>query len=229
MPIVARPRRLSPRWRRRLARLRRPAAVGLVTLAVLSGARAVLGPTGPETTVHVATQDLPAGHHLTEDDIRPMTWLSASVPDGVVDDPTGQVLSSPLRRGEPVTDARLTGGGALSGRPPGTVAMPLRLSDPGIAVWLRPGDQVDVLAAPGGTGDVFPVDPAVEAEVLAVDAIILGIGAPGVTDSSSWGPSGDMTSSGNADELIVVAVNRAEASRLALGVGRLVTVAITGR
>jgi hypothetical protein len=76
---------------------------------------------------------------------------------------------------------------------------------------------------------VFPVDPAAEAEILAVDAIILGIGAPGLTDSSSWGPSGDMTSSGNADELIVVAVNRAEASRLALGAGRLVTVAITGR
>lgn len=227
MPTVTMPRRLSPRWRHRLARLRRPAAAGLLTLAVLTGVRAVLAPAGPEMIVLVAAQDLPAGHHLAEGDVRPVNWPSASVPDGIVDDPEGQVLSSPLRRGEPVTDARLTGGGSLSGQPPGTVAMPLRLSDPGIVAWIHPGDHVDVLAAPGAAGDVIPVDPIAAAEVLVVDAVVLGIGAEGQDDSALWGSSGSTASSWGSDELIVVAVDREEASRLALSAGRQVTVAIT--
>jgi Flp pilus assembly protein CpaB len=221
------PHRLSPRWRRRLARIRRPVAAGLLTLAVLSGARAVLAPAGPETTVLVAVRDLPAGHHLSAGDVRPVNWLADSVPDGVVDAPEGRVLSSPLRRGEPVTDARLNGSGALSGQPPGTVAMPIRLSDPGIAVWLHPGDHVDVLAAPGAVGDVAPAPPLAEAEVLVDDAVVLGIGTEGRQDSSSWGSSGNAASSWTAEESLMVAVDRAEASRLAMGTGRLITVVIT--
>jgi Flp pilus assembly protein CpaB len=145
----------------------------------------------------------------------------------VVTDPGGEVLTSPLRRGEPVTDARLAGNGTLTGLPAGMVAVPLRLSDPGVVAWLRPGDRVDVLAAPGAVGDTVLVDATATADVLATDAIVLGVGG-GRDGTAAQRTSGDSFSSGDTLGLVVVAVDRSTAPRLASSTGRQVVVTITG-
>jgi hypothetical protein len=57
-----------------------------------------------------------------------------------------------MQAGEPLTPTRLVGPGLLHGQRPGTVALPLRLADPGAAALLRAGDRIDVVAALPGTG-----------------------------------------------------------------------------
>jgi Flp pilus assembly protein CpaB len=69
----------------------------------------------------------------------------------------GRVLAGPMRRGEVLTDVRLVGGGLLEGYGPGIVATPVRVADGGTVRLVRPGDQVDVLAA-----GVTEADPATE-------------------------------------------------------------------
>lgn len=61
-------------------------------------------------------------------------------------------MAGPVRSGEPITDVRLVGPGLLAAyEQDGLVASPVRLSDPDTVDLLRPGDLVDVLAAPRTT------------------------------------------------------------------------------
>jgi Flp pilus assembly protein CpaB len=106
----------------------------------------------PGVRILTAARDLPSGATLRSSDLRPVTMPSGAVPDGVVrSTPTGRVLAGPMRRGEPVTDARLIGRGLLSGYGPDLVAVPVRLADAESVRLLRPGDRIDVLAAPDAT------------------------------------------------------------------------------
>jgi Flp pilus assembly protein CpaB len=119
-------------------------------------------------TVVVAAADLPAGHALTGADLATAEWPPDLVPDGTVRAPadlTGAVLAAPVRRGEPVTDARLVGPGLWAQVPPGQVAAPVRLADLAVAALLRAGDRVDVLATTedGGT------------RVVAAGALVLAV------------------------------------------------------
>ncbi|MBF8194574.1 flagellar biosynthesis protein FlgA, partial [Nonomuraea sp. K274] len=76
-------------------------------------------------------------------DLRPMPLDHP--PDGAVrTTAAGRFLTSPMRRGEPLTDARLLHSFPL---PPGMVATPVRISDPAAARLLAAGSTIDVLAA----------------------------------------------------------------------------------
>jgi Flp pilus assembly protein CpaB len=97
--------------------------------------------------VWVAARDLPTGRVLSSADVILRPLPRAAVPSGVVPSPRGRALSSPLRRGEPVTDARLSTGGPLAQSDPMMVATPIRLADAAVARLLRPGYRVDVLSA----------------------------------------------------------------------------------
>jgi pilus assembly protein CpaB len=80
----------------------------------------------------------------------------------------GRTLAAPVRRGEPLTDVRLTGSDltrALSTNPD-TVSVSLRLADPDVAALLRPGTAVDVVTV--GERQDEPVVLARGARVLAV-------------------------------------------------------------
>jgi len=93
------------------------------------------------------------------------------VPDGVAQTPAavlGRMLAAPVRRGEALTDVRLTGSELARAvtRTPDTVSVPLRLADPAVAVLLHPGAAVDVVTV-GETQDE-PVVLARGAQVLAV-------------------------------------------------------------
>ncbi len=118
---------------------------GLLTALAVTAALRALAPAGPAgVELAVAAHDLPAGTALRESDLITVAVPREAVPDGVDPDPVGEQLAAPLRRGEPITDARLVGPGLAS--EPGVIAMPVRLPDAGMAELLDSGDRIDLLA-----------------------------------------------------------------------------------
>ena len=155
-----------------LSRYRRVLAALMAAAAAAFGLAAMRPDSGGEKMV-VATRDLAAGALLGPKDVTVRLFPARNVPDGVVSGPAGRTLSSPVRRGEPLTDARLrppgpfsgnaalpggrfpgdrlSGGvpseGGSDGREADAVAAPVRLADAAVVRLLRAGDRVDVLAA----------------------------------------------------------------------------------
>ncbi|WP_242891451.1 SAF domain-containing protein [Actinomadura litoris] len=130
----------------RLARLRRPLAA-LLAAAAAGTALMALRP-GPPPSVHVpgAARDLPAGTTLRPSDLRALALPPGAVPSGALrTSATGRVLAAPMRRGEPLTDARLIGDSLLEGYAPGTVAAPVRIADAASVRLLHPGNRIDIL------------------------------------------------------------------------------------
>ncbi|MFV2177770.1 SAF domain-containing protein [Actinomadura sp. LOL_016] len=135
-----------------MTRLRRP----LATLFAAAAAWLVLltlrpGPP-PAVRVLAAARDLPAGATLAPSDVRPVSLPPEAVPSGALRaDAAGRVLAGPMRRGEPLTDVRVIGDRLLRGYGPDKVATPIRIADADTVRLVRPGDRIDVLAAPPAT------------------------------------------------------------------------------
>ncbi|RSN08350.1 flagellar biosynthesis protein FlgA [Nonomuraea sp. WAC 01424] len=130
----------QPAWLRPRARRRRLIAAALAALGVLSAFVAIRPAADPE--VLVAARDLTPGP-LRPGDLRPVPL--AHPPDGAVRSyAAGRYLAGPMRRGEPLTDARLLHSLTL---PPGTVAAPVRIADPDAVTLISPGATIGVLAA----------------------------------------------------------------------------------
>lgn len=178
----------------------------------------VLAPAPPATVTMVVTAgDLPAGATLTASDLRVARVLTSTPPVGASEDPAelvGQVLAGAARAGEPLTDVRLVGASLLSGQPPGTVAAPVRLSDPAAAALLTPGDTVDVLAGPSmdaaltDSGAPTGHEAAMGARAIARDALVLALPSAGGGASLLGGTEQD-------GGLILLAVDADTALRLA--------------
>lgn len=153
------------------SRHRRLLAAGLAAAAVALGIEAA-SPTAPETVdVTVAASDLDGGAKLAADDLATARLPPDALPRGLLDadDALGRVLAGPVRAGEPITDRRLLGPAVLDGWGADLVAAPVRLTDPGAAVYLRPGDRINLLATPAdGAGPATTV--AADTPVLAVEA-----------------------------------------------------------
>ncbi|MFC6154169.1 SAF domain-containing protein [Nocardioides yefusunii] len=133
---------------------RRWIAGACVAAALWTGLGATASQGEDGTAVVVAAQDLPAGTRLDDVDLASTRFAEDQVPDGalVLDDVRGRTLASPLRRGEPVTDARLLSPG-LTEHVPGRSVVPVRLGDPDVAALLRVGDVVELWAVdPRGVG-----------------------------------------------------------------------------
>lgn len=163
------------------------AALLLITAGILALAGDPVQP--PGTRVLSVSRDLPTGAIIAPSDL--VLVSLPAVPDGalrITGQAVGHVLSSPVRRGEVLTDLRLVN----SGRPdpgPGRVAVPVRPADPGTVDLLTPGVHVAVLAvAQNG-----------QATLLAQDAVVLAVPPP----------SSDRTS-----RLVVLAVPAASADRI---------------
>ena len=184
-----------------LARHRGVIAGSCAGLAVLTALPA-LAPGAPATVpVLTAARDLRWGVPLDADDVVIAQVPVASVPDGALTaaaEARGRLPASPVRRGEPITDARLVGPGLLSDS--GLVAVGVRIADAGTAALLRTGSVVDVLAAAPGDGFDRPVGPAT-AEVVAGGVRVLAV------------PGGRR--SGLDGALVLVAATEAQAARLA--------------
>jgi Flp pilus assembly protein CpaB len=160
--------RVRRRIRRSILRRRRPLAALLTGVAAVAALRATAPPVEPTVPVVVAADDLAGGTLVSADDLTTVEFRPGSEPDGLIRDPTGRVLATSLRRGEPVTDARLVGP-SLVDEHPGMVAAPVRIPDASVAALLRVGDRVDVLAADPQNG------PTV---VVASSALVLALPAP---------------------------------------------------
>jgi pilus assembly protein CpaB len=205
------PRRPDPvrrRGRRRVALARtgarlagwpRRVLIGVLLLAAMVLAlrphpvSVAAAPAAPTTAVVVAARDLAAGTVLAAADLRSVGMPVPLTPAGAVARPSavvGRVAAGPLRRGEPVTDARIVGPGLAAGLGRGEeTAVPVRLADADSAALVRAGDRVDVLGtpvAPDGTptggGDAVVIAGAVR--VLAVlggrdaaDGVVLVVAA----------------------------------------------------
>ena len=195
-------------------------AGGLAAAAVVTGL-GVVAPNPAETvTVLTATRDLPGGRALSATDLHPVAVERSSAPAGALTktgSAEGRLLTSPIRRGEILTDVRLIGAGLLRGQPDGLRAVSLRLADPAMSAVVRPGDQIDILAATtteasgNGPGSDAPRSDASRSDapgrggpvaiVVATDLTVLAV--PLLADDSGEGA------------LIVVATYPETAGRLA--------------
>lgn len=162
--------------RRRLLRRRRLIAVLLVGVAVAASLRTLAPPPPASTTMLVAARDLPAGRVLRAEDLVARRVAPDVVPAGVVGDPDGRLLAAPLRAGEAVTDVRLVGAGLANAQPPGTVAVPVRLSDAGQAALLTVGDRIDLVASDPRAGTT---------EEVAPDVLVLAVPDPEISSDGA--------------------------------------------
>jgi Flp pilus assembly protein CpaB len=133
--------------------------------------------------VTVAARDLPAGSVLTETDVAVATLVEGAWTPRSLDvaEVVGDVLAAPVSVGEPLTETRLRGATLLTGVPPGTVALPVRLADPGAAALVSGGDRIDLLAA-------VPGDGATAVRTVGSDLPVLL--APAATSAVSTEPDG---------------------------------------
>lgn len=166
------PAGLVPGLRRRLLAHRRLLAGLLTAVAVAAGLRSV-APAAPTTVgLTVAAHDLAAGAVLSADDLATTAVPPGAVPDGALAEPVGGLLATGVRRGEPITDARLVGP-SLTTAHPDLVALPVRLPDAAMAALLEPGDRVDLYAVAAGDGP--GAGPSAGAARVAADVLVLAV------------------------------------------------------
>ncbi|MGW9212599.1 SAF domain-containing protein [Embleya sp. NPDC055664] len=188
-----------PSWRRVSARHRRGLAALSAAVAALAVIVAVRPAPAPTTPILVAARDLPAGSTPGPADLALVRMPTALRPEGVlraVRQAEGGALTGPLRRGEPVTDVRLTRPGGPADA--GPVALPARFADADAVAVLRPGDRIDVLAAP-------PPEHPGPARPIAAGAVVVAKPPP---TGSGFGAPG-------SGALVILEVPRAVASELA--------------
>jgi pilus assembly protein CpaB len=212
--------------RRAYLRHRRGLRAGLVVIGT-AAALGVVAPAPPPTLpVVVATADLPSGRVLTAQDVALAPYASAQVPAGAyqhLDDVVGQTITGPMRRSEPLTDARMTGAAALIASN-GLVEAPVRLADAGAAMLLHTGDVVDVLAAvaePAVSADALAAAPTTPGErmaaVVASAARVLAV--PDLSGTDATGADGALVLLAVSPATARVLAAAAATSRLSVVIG----------
>jgi hypothetical protein len=190
-PPVVFPRgldRLSERWWSVRPR-RRALAITIVvaTVALAGPARLLASPHGPPTPVLLAARDLPVGHELSPDDLRPAAWPQDLVPDGATSESRGTV-TGPLPRGAVVTTAHLAppGSGVAAAIPEGRAAVTIQAE---LLPPLPAGAHID-LVAPDADG--APQVVASAATVVTLDGELVWVAvdpaeAPAVAAATARG------------------------------------------
>ncbi len=166
-----------------------------------------LTPAPADTVIALAAaRDLPAGKVLDAGDVAVLNIPQELLPGGGLNSPAaieGKQLAIALRQGQLLSDSQLLGPGLLAGKPPGSVAVPLRMADSASVQLLSPGQLVDVVLS---SGNGF--DQAATSEVLAEAVPVLWTSAQG-GNADQWLAAGD------ADGLMVVAADADQSRRLA--------------
>ena len=201
---------LRPDWSRTVA-ARRIAAGALVVLAGVAALRS--DPDGDRADIVVASRDLRPGVALTAEDIHLEKRLTATLPDGSrsdLDGVLGSTVAGPARRGEVLTDVRLLGPRLAESAAGGDARIvPLHLADAALLDLVRPGDVVDVLAAPtAGVGQ------EAQPHVVANGAVVVLVS-----------PKPAQRGSGN--ERVVLVALPASAAHAVAGTGLVETVTLT--
>ena len=207
---AARPTRANQRIPVRLAlwlgRNRRLAAALLLCAAAAITVNQLTPAPLATVTALAAARDLPAGTAITASDLASVQVPPGMVAEGFLQDTAaaaGKQLAAPVRGGQLITDAQLVGPGLLTGTPPGSAAVPLRMADPSSIQLVSPGQLVNVvLTSANGFDQQGP------SEVLAA-------AVPVLWTSNKGGQSGQWLGTAETDGLIVVAANAEQSSRLA--------------
>lgn len=189
-----------------VARNRRLTVALLLCLATGIAVQQLTPASEQRVSILAAARDLPAGASLTEAD-----FTSVGVPpdlalDGMLQDPAsvaGRQLASPLSKGQLPTEANLLGPGLLTGAPPGTAAVPLRMADPSSVQLLSPGQLVNVVLTAAGSYDE------------SRDNRILAASVPVLWTSAQGGTSGQWLGTSETEGLVVVAADPVQAEKLA--------------
>lgn len=218
MLLIAHPPRVRPgrglkvqpyghrRFAAWLTRNRRLAIALLLCLAAGIAVYQLTPASEHRVAVLTAARDLPAGTTVSPGDLTTLHVSEDVPPRGSFNDPAslqGRQLATPLRAGQIATDAQLLGPGLLTGAPPGTAAVPLRMADPSSVQLVGPGQLVNVVLTPSGAfQDSRP------SEVLATHVPVLWTSAQG-------GKAGQWLGTNETDGLVVVAADPAQAVRLA--------------
>jgi pilus assembly protein CpaB len=202
-PGPARPAARLTGWLSRNRRL----AVALLLCAAASLTVHQLTPAPVYTVTAVAAaRDLPAGSAVAASDIAEVKVPPGMLADGFLTEPAeaaGKQLAAPLRKGQLLADAQLVGPGLLTGSPPGSAAVPLRMADPSSIQLVSPGQLVNVvLTAANGYDQQEPPE-------------VLASGVPVLWTSAKGGQGGQWLGAQETDGLIVVAANPEQAARLA--------------
>lgn len=206
-------------------RRKRLLAALLLCLAAALTVQQLSPPAAATEQVLLSVRDLPAGHTLSLHDVKTAAVAADMVPDGAFSlEPSrlgdtaspqraaatnaepgwvGRQLSGPLRRGEVLTDASLLGDELLIGSPPGTQAVPVRVSDPATLSLLSQGQLVTVVLSRSET-----LDGPMHNEVLAESVPVLW--TPELAPSG-----GGMLPAQNVEGMVVVAASAAQALQLA--------------
>jgi hypothetical protein len=93
-----------------------------------------------------------------------------------------------MRRGEPLTDARIASAGLLEGYGRDTVAAPVRIADTATVKLLRVGDRVDVLAVRPPTSTLVAASVPVVALPRRGSLIVLATSRPQAAALAGAGP-----------------------------------------
>jgi len=205
-----RPGRSGPTVARRLAswlNRNRRLVVSLLLCAAAGITVQQLTPVPAHTVTALASaRDLPAGTALSGADVLPVSVPPGMMPSGAFTDAAalqGKQLAAPLRKGQLLSDTQLLGPGLLTGTPPGSAAVPLRMADPSSIQLVAPGQLVNIVMTNG-----TDYGNAAESEVLAASVPVLWTSGKG-------GQTGQWLGTGDTEGLIVVAADADQARRLA--------------
>ncbi|MEO6713947.1 MAG: SAF domain-containing protein [Mycobacteriales bacterium] len=186
-----------------LDRHRRLTAALCAALAVGAGLSVVAPAPAPTTLVLATARGLAAGQVISAEDLTTVAVPARTAPEGVLDPSErtsviGRSVALPVRRGEILTDVRLSGRELRKHLTEGGLQIaPVRIADAGAVALLATGDHVDVLGA---------VEGLTHAVVVAADLLVVAV--PVHADEGL-----DTASEGGA--LLVVAANAETARRLA--------------
>lgn len=200
---------------RRLARrYRRWAGAALVGVSVVLVLGTLAPPPPPTVSVTTAADDLAAGTVLATEHVETRqvdVKAATSAPTGA-GQLLGRVLASPVTAGEQLSESRLLGEELLVGTPPGTVALPVRVADPGAATLVSAGNRIDLLAT-------VPSDDGYTVRQVGSNLVVLLAGAPAEGGESTG--IGPLSGAGAGDDplggLIVVAASPAQARSVVAG------------
>ncbi len=203
MPRGRPPRRRMRGWVNRNRRL-----IAAVLFCIPAGLTVQqLTPAPAETVIaFAAATDLPAGKSLEPEDVSRISVPPGLLPAGSPGSEAafeGKQLAAPLRRGQLLTDAQILGPGLLTGSPPGSAAVPLRMADPASIQLVSPGQLINVVLT-GGNG----LEQPAESQVLAESVPVLWTSVQG-------GKAGPWLAAADTDGLVVVAAAADQARRLA--------------
>lgn len=173
-PVIPRPKIRAARTRHELLRrYRKPLALVLLLLALAAGINMLAEGQLAQREVVVASSDLASGQIVRADQVQLLSIPLDPADNQVLTEPQaviGQRLAVAVPAGTVLREHLLVGPNLLTG----TVAVPIRLSDPATVSLMHPGQLVDIVLT---TGDGF--EAKISSETIARAVPVLWVPASG--------------------------------------------------